>query len=62
MMTDVDPLPPDDDQLDYFVDMIKQLANRARALGDVEVAIQLDSTAEARRYALSRKHERIDGS
>ena len=52
-----EPVPPeaeDDEQPDYFIDMIAQLAERARALGEVEVAIHLDATAAARRHALAK--------
>jgi hypothetical protein len=46
----LDEAPPD-----YFVDMVEQLAERARALGEVEVAIHLDAAAKARQYALSQR-------
>jgi hypothetical protein len=40
------------DEADYFVDMIEQLAERARGLGQIEIAIHLDAAAKARRYTL----------
>ena len=48
-------LPSSDDidgHSDYFVDMIEQLAERAREIGEVEVALHLEATAKARREKL----------
>ncbi len=48
--------PPSDHETgghpDYFVDMIEQLAERARELGEFEVAVHLEATAKARRERL----------
>jgi hypothetical protein len=55
MPTEPDVLPEDAEHgtpPDYFIDMIQQLAEHARALGEIEVAIHLDATVEARRHAL----------
>ena len=46
------PEPENDDAGDYFVELIEQLAERARELGEIEVAVHLDATAKARRCAL----------
>jgi hypothetical protein len=46
------PEPGNDEAADYFVDLIEQLAERARELGEFEVAVHLDATAKARRCAL----------
>ncbi len=40
---------------DYFVDLIEQLAERARDLGEIEVALHLEATAMARRLTLERE-------
>ncbi len=42
---------------DYFVDMIEQLAERARELGEFEVAVHLEATAKARRHRLDGRYE-----
>ena len=39
---------------DYLLDMIEQLAELAREIGEIEVAIHLEATVEARRYALEK--------
>ena len=46
------PEPENDDAGDYFVELIEQLAERARDLGEIEVAAHLAATANARRFAL----------
>ena len=38
---------------DYFVHMIEQLAEQARAIGEKEVAVHLQAIAAARRQKLS---------
>jgi len=40
------------DRRDYLLDMIEQLAELAREIGEIEVAIHLDATAKARRHTL----------
>jgi hypothetical protein len=46
------------DRRDYLLDMIEQLAELAREIGEIEVAIHLDATVEARRYALEKGDKR----
>jgi hypothetical protein len=55
MSSDLQPLhatEPDEGHQDYFIDMIGQLSDKARSIGEVVVAIHLDAIAEARRHAL----------
>ena len=44
-----------DERRDYLLDMIEQLSSLAREIGEIEVAIHLDATAEARRHTLDRR-------
>jgi hypothetical protein len=43
------------DRRDYLLDMIEQLAELAREIGEIEVAIHLDATAEARRHTIEKR-------
>jgi hypothetical protein len=42
---------------EYLIDMIEQLAELAREIGEIEVAILLDATAAARRHTIDQLHK-----
>ncbi len=47
--------PALDEKKEYLLDMIEQLSRFARDIGEIEVAIHLDATAEARRFTLEKR-------